>query len=241
MHEHGNWTCSSSVRYFMIHLRAWMVLHESMRWEVYTNLGPLESSPWSRHGGWTGWGADHRPQIAPICKCFSWVNADERLELRNQHVCNFCMLLPEWKNSANLLGTRARWGVLEAVPHLPRKSVGILEAPCSEGTSRTWRLWWPRVLQESWEVPESFFGAELWAPIFHIAFKKMEQPWSITDNYHSFPMFPSHMKVQTRKNLKFPAPGSETPPADIEAPLSASTWDDYKPMSWNIRALQPIS
>ena len=69
----------------------------------------------------------------------------------------------------------------------------------------------------------------------------MGQPWSVIDNYHSFPMFPSHMKVQTRKNLKFPAPCSETPPADIEAPLSASTWDDYKPMSWNIRALQPIS
>lgn len=90
--------------------------------------------------GLDGWGADHRLQIAPICKCFSWVNGDERLELRNQHVCNFYMLLPEFI-SANLLGTRARWGVLEAVPHLPRKSVGILEAPGSEGTSRTWRLW----------------------------------------------------------------------------------------------------
>ena len=112
------------------------------------------------------------PKLHLFASVFSWVNGDERLELRNQHVCNFCMLLPEFI-SANL-GTRARWGVLEAVPHLPRKSVGILEAPGSEGTSRTWRLWWPRVPQESGEVPGSFFGAELWAPIFHIAFKKWD-------------------------------------------------------------------
>ena len=41
------------------------------------------------------------PKLHLFASVFSWVNGDERLELRNQHVCNFCMSLPEFI-SANL-------------------------------------------------------------------------------------------------------------------------------------------